>query len=96
MSLIDVVLNRRSIRRYVKKDIPEDVLDKILEAGRQAPSAANIQPWHFIVLTEFEIKKELSKGLWNRFVKDSPVTIVGCASAGHFCCFIHARAYHGI
>jgi len=84
MYLVNNVLSRRSIRRYEKKDIPEDVLDKILEAGRQAPSAGNIQPWHFIVLTDYEIKKELSKGLWNRFVKDSPVTIVGCASIGVF------------
>jgi nitroreductase len=62
MSLIDVVLDRRSIRRYEQKEIPKDVLDKILEAGRQAPSAANRQPWHFIVLTDSDIKKELSKG----------------------------------
>jgi nitroreductase len=79
MSLIDTVLSRRSVRRYEPKEIPRDVLDKILEAGRQAPSAANKQSWHFIVLTDFEIKKELSKGLFNRFIKDAPVTIVGCA-----------------
>jgi nitroreductase len=79
MSLIDVVLDRRSIRRYEQKEIPKDVLDKILEAGRQAPSAANRQPWHFIVLTDSDIKKELSKGLFNRFIKDAPVTVVGCA-----------------
>jgi nitroreductase len=79
MSLIDTVLSRRSVRRYEPKEIPRDVLDQILEAGRQAPSAANKQPWHFIVLTDYEIKKELSKGLFNRFIKDAPVTIVGCA-----------------
>lgn len=79
MPLIDAVLSRRSVRRYEPKEIPRDVLDKILEAGRQAPSAANKQPWHFIVLTDSEIKKELSKGLFNRFIKDAPVTIVGCA-----------------
>lgn len=79
MSLIDVILTRRSVRRYEKKEIPEDVLDKILEAGRQAPSAANSQPWHFIVLTDYEIKEKLSRGRWNKFIKDSPVTIVGCA-----------------
>jgi nitroreductase len=78
MSLIEVVLSRRSIRRYEQKEIPRDVLDKILEAGRQAPSAANKQPWHFIVLTDSTIKRELSKGLFNRFIKDAPVTVVGC------------------
>jgi nitroreductase len=79
VSLVDVVLSRRSIRRYEQKEIPKDVLDKILDAGRQAPSAANKQPWHFIVVTDPEIKKELSKGMFNRFIKDTPVTIVGCA-----------------
>ena len=79
VSLVDVVLSRRSIRRYEQKEIPKDVLDKILDAARQAPSAANKQPWHFIVVTDPEIKKELSKGMFNRFIKDTPVTIVGCA-----------------
>jgi len=79
VSLVDVVLSRRSIRRYEQKEIPKDVLDKILDAGRQAPSAANKQPWHFIVVSDLEIKKKLSKGMFNRFIKNAPFTIVGCA-----------------
>ena len=79
MSLVDVLLSRRSIRRYEQREISRDVLDKILEAGRQAPSAGNKQPWHFIVVTDSEIKKEFSKGMFNRFIKDAPVCIVGCA-----------------
>jgi nitroreductase len=82
MSFIDTVLSRRSIRRYEKQDIPKDVLDKILEAGRQAPSAGNKQPWHFIVLSDYDIKEKLSHGKWNTFVKDSAVTIVGCGYIG--------------
>jgi nitroreductase len=82
VSLVDVILNRGSIRRYEQKKIPKNVLDKILEADRQALLAMNRQPWHFIVLTDSQIKKELAKGLFNRHVKDSPVTIVGCASTG--------------
>jgi len=80
MSLVDAIFSRRSIRRYEDKDIPESVLNTILEAGRQAPSAANRQPVHFIVLTDLEIKKELSKGMFSRFIKDSPITIVVCAN----------------
>lgn len=79
LTLIDAVLSRRSIRSYEKKEIPKEVLDQILEAGRLAPSAANKQPWHFIVVTDEEIKQELSKGLFSRFIKDAPLTIVGCA-----------------
>ena len=80
MSLVDVVSSRRSIRRYEKREIPKDVLDKILEAGRQAPSAANRQPFHFIVITNQELRKELSRGLFNRFIQDSAITVVGCAN----------------
>ena len=79
MSLIDFIHTRRSIRRYEKKDIPEEVLAQIFEAGRQAPSAVNKQPIHFVIVKDNEKQKELSNGLFNRFVKDAPVVIVGCA-----------------
>jgi nitroreductase len=79
MSVIDVIINRRSIRKYEDKDIPQDVLEKIMEAGRQSPSAANRQPYHFVVVTNSEIKKELP-GLVSRFIKNAPVVIVGCAN----------------
>ena len=79
MSLLDVILNRRSIRRYENKQIPKDILDKIVEAGRQSPSAVNKQPYHFVIVTDSEIKKKL-KSLLNRFLEKAPVTIVGCAN----------------
>ncbi len=79
MSLIDVILSRRSIRKYERKDIPQEILNKILEAGRQAPSARNIQPWHFIVIKDEKLKEKLSRGRYNRFIKEAPITIVGCA-----------------
>lgn len=79
MSLIDFILNRRSIRRYEKKEIPKEVLVQILEAGRQAPSAVNKQPIHFVIATDSEIKKGFSNFLFNRFINDAPAVIVGCA-----------------
>jgi len=78
MSLLEVIFGRRSIRRYKSRPIPEDVLRNILEAGRLAPSADNAQPWHFIVVTDQKIKRRLASGIWNRFIEDSAVTIVGC------------------
>ena len=83
MSLVDVLLSRRSVRRYEKKTVPADVVKTILEAGRQAPSASNVQPWHFIVLTDDAIKEQLSHGRWNTFIKDSAFTIVGCGYIGN-------------
>ncbi len=78
MSLLDVILGRRSIRCYKSEPIPDDILKNVLEAGRLAPSADNAQPWHFVVITESKIKEKLSTGTWNGFIKDSAVTIVGC------------------
>jgi nitroreductase len=83
MSLLDLIFGRRSIRRYRSEPIPDDVLKNILEAGRLAPSADNAQPWHFVVITEPEIKEKLSRGRWNRFIKDSAATIVGCGYAAN-------------
>jgi nitroreductase len=81
LSLLDVIFRRRSIRHYRSEPIPDDVLKNILEAGRLAPSADNAQPWHFIVVTKPEIKEKLATGMWNRFIKDSAATIVGCGYA---------------
>jgi nitroreductase len=78
MSIIESILSRKSIRKYEKKEIPKEVLNQIFEAGRNAPSAANKQPIHFIVLRDHELKKQLTT-IFSRFLKDSPVVIVGCA-----------------
>lgn len=43
--------NRRSIRKYKKQDVPKEIIEKIIEAGRLAPSSKNRQPWRFIVVT---------------------------------------------
>ena len=79
MSQIDFILNRRSIRKYEKTPLPDKILDQILKTGQNAPSAANKQPIHFIILKDQEIKKKLST-TFSRFITDAPVVIVGCAN----------------
>jgi nitroreductase len=79
MSLLDVILNRRSIRKYENKEIPKEILQQILEAGRQAPSAVNRQPIRFVVVTNQNILKDLCDTIITRFVKEAPAAIVGCA-----------------
>jgi len=78
MSLLDVIFNRASVRRYKNEPVPREVLLNILEAGRRAPSAMNAQPWHFIVVTDPKIKHALSQRRWAGFVKDAAFIIVGC------------------
>jgi nitroreductase len=79
MASIDNILTRRSIRRYETKDLPEEVLRQILEAGRQAPSAANRQPICFVIVKDHDLLRILCDTLITRFVKAAPLAIVGCA-----------------
>lgn len=50
-----VILSRRSVRMYKNQQVPEDVVRRILEAGRFAPSAGNCQPWKYVVVRDKEI-----------------------------------------
>jgi len=79
MSFLDIILSRRSVRRFEDKQISQDVLDKIVEAGRQSPSAANRQPYRFILVTDPKLKNELL-GLLSGFAKKAPLIVVGCAN----------------
>jgi nitroreductase len=80
--LLDVkeaIETRRSVRAYHPDPVPEDVLRRILEAGRLAPSAVNRQPWHFVVVREQKMRTELSKtAIFGRFIKEAPVAVVAC------------------
>lgn len=75
---MDVIQKRRSVRSYLDKPVPEEELNTVLEAGRLAPSAKNLQPWHFIVVTDRQKREVLSHGRWAKFLKECPVVIVGC------------------
>lgn len=59
MDAIEALNTRRSIRKYNEGKISEDTINKILEAGMEAPSAINEQPWHFIVITDKEILNKI-------------------------------------
>jgi nitroreductase len=57
----EVILHRRSVRSYDPQPIEDAVLAEILEAGRQAPSASNRQPWQFVVVREPQHRRELAE-----------------------------------
>ena len=52
MDALDAIRTRRSIRKYLDKPVPEDVLRQVLGAAMHAPSACNQQPWQFVVLDD--------------------------------------------
>jgi nitroreductase len=78
MDVFEAVKIRRSIRAYKSTPVSKEKLEKILEAARLAPSANNIQPWHFIVVTDPEKRAKLAKAPFAGFLKEAPVVIVGC------------------
>ena len=55
MDALEVILTRRSIRKYKKQAIPEQIIQKLLQAACHAPSAGNQQPWHFVLLDDRKI-----------------------------------------
>ncbi len=61
MDLLTAIRERRSVRKYNSKPIPEEVLMEILDAGRLSPSWANTQTWRFIVVKDQQIKQKLQE-----------------------------------
>lgn len=81
MEVFEAIKGRRSVRKYKSKEIPEEDLKKILEAGRWAPSSGNTQPLEMVVIRDRETKENLSDAaLGQKFVAEAPVTIVVCAN----------------
>jgi nitroreductase len=60
METWDAITARRNVREFADRAIPDDELDRILEAGRRAPSSRNTQPWDFVVVTDPAQLRELS------------------------------------
>jgi len=76
MDTLQAIKERRSIRKYDPKAVPEEKLTQILEAGRWAPSAGNSQPWKFIVVRDEKVKDELARvAVYGSFMAEAPVAI---------------------
>ena len=74
----DVILRRRSVRSYEPHPLADAVLAEILEAAHCAPSAANRQPWHFVVVREPEQRRSLAEACNGQmWLADAAALIVG-------------------
>lgn len=80
MSFIDLAKQRFSARGYLKREIPEKDLHCVLEAGRIAPSAANLQPWIFYVVSNDGTKPEWKEVYHREWFHEAPVFIVICGN----------------
>lgn len=73
---LDFFFKRRSVRKYEKKEVPDDVIHDVLKAAMSAPTAGNWQSWIFVVVKDQKIKTALSEtSPFAHYIKDAPVVI---------------------
>lgn len=85
MDLYEVMRTRRSIRSYKADPIPEEVLNRVLEAARIAPSGSNRQPWRFILVQDEKVKRQLVPACGSQsFIAEAPVVVVACGHNIHY------------
>ncbi|HME43133.1 MAG TPA: nitroreductase family protein [Syntrophorhabdales bacterium] len=87
MELLTAIQERRSVRKYKSKPVPEKILDEILDAARLSPSWNNTQVWRFIVVKDQEIRARLSETMGptnpaRAAFLDAPMVICAAAQRG--------------
>ncbi|MBI4448104.1 nitroreductase family protein, partial [Candidatus Woesearchaeota archaeon] len=81
METVECIKTRRSRRLFLKKAIPEKIVNKLIECAVNAPSSQNCQPWHFVLITREESKIRLAKlkGEGNdQHILTAPISIAVC------------------
>ena len=81
LTLPEAISQRRSVRKFKPDDVPDEIVDQMLEAARQAPSASNRQPWRFQVIRDPALKQTLfdEATFGSKHILEAPVIIV-CGS----------------
>jgi nitroreductase len=72
-SFLELVKKRRSIRSFKADPLPDDYIDKIIEAARWAPSGFNLQPWEFVVVKKEELRKSIVQYLRDFMATSGPM-----------------------
>ena len=75
MDVYEAIRRRYSVRSYQKKDVEQDKLQRILEAGRLAPTARNRQELKLVVVRDAKLRKALAEAAGQPFVGQAPVVI---------------------
>jgi len=79
MEFYEVVNTRRSVRSYKPDEIPEDVLNRVLDAARVAPSGSNKQPWKYVLVKKPEMRKKIATLCGGQpWIADAPIVVVAC------------------
>jgi len=79
MQTLEAIHSRRSIRKYLSKKIEEEIIEEILSAAMNAPSAMNEQPWEFIVIDDKDIHLKIPNFCpYAQMIKEAPLAILVC------------------
>ena len=83
LDLIECIKQRRSIRSFLPRPVPRELLNKVLQAATWAPSAGNWQSWRFYVVERETLRQDLVKAASDQdFLMEAPAVIVVCAEPG--------------
>ncbi len=81
--LMEIIRNRRTIRKFKPDPVDEEKVQMILEAGRWAPSFSNLQPWKFLVVKDANLKTAIDKiakeSVLHWGIHEAPIAILVCA-----------------
>lgn len=79
---LELAEKRCSVRAYKPDDVPEALLERVLEAARRAPSACNRQPWRFVVVREEAQRRRLGTAYSREWFRTAPVIVAVCVVPG--------------
>lgn len=83
MDVLEAIRRRRSVRAYSNQPIRREVMDRMRQALRSAPSACNYQPWHFVIVSDEELRREIAKAANGQsWMAAAPITVVACGLPG--------------
>ena len=76
MDALRALKERRSVRSFTSEPVAQDVVEELIDCARFAPTARNVQPWQFVVVTDGARRRELADMAANgKFIADAPVCI---------------------
>lgn len=86
MDALEALKTRRSVREYSPEPVPRKVVEDLVDCGRLAATARNVQPWEFVAVTDAATRKQLARTVQTgKFIADAPVCIaVFCKEAKYY------------
>ncbi|WP_291570679.1 nitroreductase family protein [Clostridium sp. UBA4548] len=79
--IVDLLKTRCSMRKFKQMQIPQDIVDYIIEAGRLSPSGGNEQPWMFGIINDKELIRKIAVASYNQeWIASAPLLIVLCTT----------------